>query len=92
MAVFITVRVKGNHDRLFEAYDRIANYEEAEVPELGCHVCARTDDGMLVSGTWSTREAFERLMASAAFQKVLEEANLPERPEIQVYEIYRSRH
>lgn len=92
MAVFITVKVKGNHDRLFEAYDRIADYEEAEVPELGCHVCARTDEGMLVSGTWTSREAFERVMASADFQKVLGEANLPGPPEIQVYEIYRSRH
>ena len=92
MAVFITVRVKGAHDRLFQAYDRIADYEEAVVPELGCHVCARTDEGMLVSGTWASREAFERLMASAAFQKVLEEADLPEPPDIQMYEIYRSRH
>ncbi len=86
------MKVRGNHDQLFEAYDRIADYEEAEVPELGCHVCARTDDGMLVSGTWASREAFERLMASAPFQKVLDQANLPEAPEVSIYEVYRSRH
>lgn len=92
MAVFITVKAQGDHARLLAAYDRIADYEEANVPELGCHVCAKTDDGMLVSGTWESREAFERLMASAAFQKVLAEANLPAAPQIEIHEVYRSRH
>ena len=92
MPVFITVKVKGDHARLFAAYDRIADYEEANVPELGCHVCARTEDGMLVSGTWESREAFEQLMASALFHKILAEANLPDAPQIEIHEIYRSRH
>ncbi|MGQ0696880.1 MAG: hypothetical protein ACT4PZ_01425 [Panacagrimonas sp.] len=92
MPVLITVKVKGDHTSLFAAYDRIADYEEANVPELGCHVCARTEDGMLVSGTWESREAFEQLMASALFQKILAEANLPAAPRIEIHEIYRSRH
>jgi hypothetical protein len=89
--VFITVRVKGPHDRLCAAYDRIADFEESNVPELRCHTCAKTADGILVSGTWESREAFDRLMASAAFQKILEEANLPP-PEIEVLAVHRSRH
>jgi quinol monooxygenase YgiN len=92
MPVFITVKVKGDHARLFAAYDRIADYEEANVPELGCHVCAKTEDGMLVSGTWKSREAFEQLMASPRFRDILAEANLPNAPQIEIHEIYRSRH
>lgn len=92
MPVFITVKVKGDHARLFAAYDRIADYEEANVPELGCHICSRSEDGMLVCGTWATREAFEQLMASPRFQKILAEANLPDAPQIEIHEIYRSRH
>jgi quinol monooxygenase YgiN len=91
MAVFITVRVKGESARLCAAYDQIADYEESTVAELGCHVCAKTDDGILVSGTWKSREAFERLMASEEFQKILHAAELP-RPDIAVFEVYRSRH
>ncbi|WP_420468588.1 hypothetical protein [Panacagrimonas sp.] len=91
MAVFITVKVKGEHAHLLAAYDRIADYEEANIPELGCHVCARTGDGMLVSGVWESREAFERLMASAPFQSILADCNLPA-PEVEFYEVYRSRH
>jgi quinol monooxygenase YgiN len=92
MPVFIAVKVKGDHARLFAAYDRIADYEEANVPELGCHVCAKTEDGMLVSGTWKSREAFEQLMASPRFRDILAEANLPNAPQIEIHEIYRSRH
>ncbi len=92
MPVFITVKVKGDHASLFAAYDRIADYEEANVPELGCHICSKSGDGMLVCGTWESREAFEQLMTSARFQKILAEANLPGAPEIEIYEIYRSRH
>ena len=89
--VFITVRVKGPHDRLCAAYDKIADYEESHVAELRCHTCAKTADGIFVSGTWESRESFDRLMASAEFQKILEEAKLPP-PEIEVLEVYRSRH
>lgn len=91
MPVFITVKVKGDHARLFAAYDRIADYEEANVPELGCHVCAKTADGMFVSGTWESADAFERLMASTAFRKILEECALPP-PDVEIFEVYRSRH
>jgi hypothetical protein len=89
--VFITVRVKGDHAKLFEAYDVIANYEEERIPELRCHVCAKTPDGMYVSGVWDSRESFEKLMASAEFLAILKEQNVPA-PEIEIFEVYRSRH
>lgn len=89
--VFITVRVKGDHAKLFAAYDVIANYEEARIPELRCHVCAKTPDGMYVSGVWDSRESFETLMASADFQAMLRELNVPA-PEVEIFDVYRSRH
>ncbi len=91
MAVFITVHVKGKHDALLAAYDRIADYEESTVPELRCHVCAKTADGMLVSGVWETREAFDRLLSSAGFQALLAETGVAA-PEVRILEVYRSRH
>lgn len=91
MAVFITVRAKGDHAALTKAYDVIADYEEARISELGCHVCAKTADGIFVSGVWKSREAFDRLFASAEFQAILREQKMPP-PEIEVFEVYRSRH
>lgn len=91
MAVFITVHVEGPHDRLTAAYDRIADYEEANISELGCHTCAKTDKGIFVSGVWSSRDSFDRLMASPEMQNLLRELALPE-PKIEIYEVYRSRH
>lgn len=91
MSVFITVKVKGEHARLCAAYDRIADYEEANVAELGCHVCAMTEEGILVSGTWDSKEAFDRLFASREFQAILQQCALPA-PQIEIHPVYRSRH
>ncbi len=91
MTVFITVKVPGDHTRLCAAYDRIADYEEANVPELGCHVCALTAEGIFVSGTWESKESFDRLFASRAFQDILAQCALPQ-PEIAVFPVYRTRH
>ncbi len=91
MAVFITVRAKGEAAKLKAAYDRIAEYEESRVPELGCHVCALTADGIFVSGTWTDRAAFERLMANPEFQALLASCDVGT-PEVEIFEVYRSRH
>ena len=91
MAVILTVRVKGDPAILTAGYDAIAAYEEALVPELGCHICAKTADGILVAGVWKSREAFERLFATPGFQKILAAQRMPA-PEIEIFELHQSRH
>ena len=91
MAVLITVRVKGDSAKLAAGYDAIAAYEEANVPELGCHLCAKTADGIFVAGVWQTPEAFERLFASPEFRRLLGAQQMPP-PEIEILELHQSRH
>ena len=91
MAVLITVRVKGDPKSLVAGYNAVADYEESRVAELRCHVCAKTDDGLLITGVWESRESFERLLGSSEFRKILEDHRMPP-PEIEILEVYRSRH
>jgi hypothetical protein len=68
-------RFDGDVDDLIPAYERLVAALPADNFEL--HVCAQTDDGLVVFDTCPSREVFDGFSASPAFADAVAAAGLP---------------
>jgi hypothetical protein len=85
MSVLVLFRWEGDPDELLAAYDReFENPIPREQPQRISHTCARAD-------VWHSREDFQKMMNDPEFQKNLEAAGWPTRPQLlEVSEVHAS--
>lgn len=88
MSVLMIAWISGDPDDLAERYARQQSlvYEEFDGPPPGylSHVCARTDDGLVVTNLVESEETVRQ--TRPRFAKTAEAVGLPE-PEIAVYPV-----
>jgi len=92
MSVLVLFRWKGDPDELLAAYDREFEHPvPREQPQRISHTCARADDGVAIVDVWHSREDFQKMMEDPEFQKNLEAAGWPTKPQlVEVYEVQAS--
>jgi quinol monooxygenase YgiN len=81
---------EGNPDELLAAYDReLVHPVPREQPQRISHMCARSNDGIVIVDVWQSREDFQKMMDDPEFQKNLEAAGWPTEPQlVEVYEVH----
>src|SRR5215204_4713006 len=92
MSVLVLFRWEGDPDELLAAYDReFENPIPREQPQRISHTCVRADDGVVIVDVWHSREDFQKMMNDPEFQKNLEAAGWPTRPQLlEVSEVHAS--
>ena len=92
MSVLVLFRWEGDPDELLAAYDREFEHPvPREQPQRISHTCARADDGVVIVDVWQSREDFRKMMEDPEFQKNLEAAGWPTKPQlVEVYEVHAS--
>ena len=92
MSVLVLFRWEGDPDELLAAYDRELEHPVArEQPRRIAHTCVRADDGVVIVDVWQSREDFQKMMNDPEFQKNLEAARWPTKPQlVEVYEVHAS--
>jgi hypothetical protein len=100
MSVLVLFRWKGDPDELLAAYDREFEHPvPRQQPQRMSHTCARADDGVVIVDVWHSREDFQKMMGEdfqkmmedPEFQKNLEAAGWPTKPQlVEVYEVHAS--
>ena len=92
MSVLVLFRWEGDPDELLAAYDRELEHPvPREQPQRISHTCARAADGIVVVDVWQSREDFRKMMDDPEFQKNLEAAGWPTRPQLlEVSEVHAS--
>jgi hypothetical protein len=73
-------------------YDRELEHPAArEQPQRISHTCARADDGVVIVDVWHSTEDFQKMMNDPEFQKNLQTAGWPTKPQLlEVYEVHAS--
>jgi quinol monooxygenase YgiN len=83
MSVLVLFRWEGDPDKLLAAYDREFEHPvPREQPQRKYHTCARAHDGVVIVDVWHSREDFQKMMNAPEFQKNLEAAGWPSRPQL----------
>jgi hypothetical protein len=92
MSVLVLFRWKGDPDELLAAYDRELEHPvPREQPRRISHTCAPGDDGVVIVDVWHSREDFQKMMNDPEFQRNLEAAGWPTKPQlVEVYEVHAS--
>src|SRR5919107_5649616 len=92
MSVLVVFRWEGDPDELLAAYDRDFEHPiPRQQPQRISHTCARADDGVVIVDVWHSREDFQKMMDDPEFQKNLEAAGWPTKPQlVEVYEVHAS--
>jgi hypothetical protein len=92
MSVLVLFRWEGDPDELLAAYDReFENPIPREQPQRISHTCAQADDGVVIVDVWQSREDFQKMMNDPEFQKNLQAAGWPTRPQLlEVSEVHAS--
>jgi hypothetical protein len=92
MSVLVLFRWEGDPDELLAAYDREFEHPvPREQSQRKSHTCARADDGVVIVDVWQSREDFQKMMEDPEFQKNLEVAGWPTKPQlVEVYEVHTS--
>jgi hypothetical protein len=92
MSVLVLFRWEGDPDELVAAYDRELELPvPREQPQRISHTCAPGDDGVVIVDVWHSREDFQKMMDDPEFQKNLEAAGRPTKPQlVEVYEVHAS--
>jgi heme-degrading monooxygenase HmoA len=92
VSVLVLFRWEGDPDELLAAYDRELEHPIArEQPRRISHTCVRADDGVVIVDVWHSREDFQKMMNDPEFQKNLEAAGWPTRPQLlEVSEVHAS--
>jgi hypothetical protein len=92
MSVLVLFRWEGDPDEHLAAYDReFENPIPREQPQRISHTCVRADDGVVIVDVWHSREDFQKMMNDPEFQKNLEAAGWPTRPQLlEVSEVHAS--
>jgi hypothetical protein len=90
MSVLVVFRWEGDPDELLGAYDREFEHPiPREQPQRISHTCARADDGVLIVDVWQSTEDFQKMMNDPEFQKNLQAARWPTKPQLlEVYEVH----
>jgi hypothetical protein len=98
MAVLAVIRFKGDPDGLVEGYEKIVASDQEQgrtIAEgdgysgrISSHVCARTDEGIIMVDVLPSREAFDAEMNDPLFTEAFASSGLPA-PEVQLYDIHR---
>jgi hypothetical protein len=84
MSVVAVFRWKGDPDALLAAYDReLQHAVPREQPRRVTHICARSDNGVVIVDLWETEEDLQRMMENPEFQRNLEAAGWPSAPIVQ---------
>ena len=88
----VLFRWEGDPDELIAAYDREFEHPvPREQPQRISHTCARADGGVVIVDVWHSREDFQKMMEDPEFQKNLEAAGWPTKPQlVEVYEVQAS--
>ena len=92
MSVLVLFRWQGAPDDLLAAYDKEFEHPvPRQQPQRISHTWARADDGVVIVDVWQSREDFQKMMDNTEFQKNLEAAGRPTRPQlVEVYEVHAS--
>jgi hypothetical protein len=92
MSVLVLFRWEGDPDEPVAAYDRELELPvPREQPQRKSHTCAPADDGVVIVDVWHSREDFQKMMDDPEFQKNLEAAGWPTKPQlVEVYEVHAS--
>ena len=92
MPVLVLLRWEGDPDELLAAYDRELEHPvPREQPRRISHTCAPADDGVIIVDVWHSREEFQKMMDDPEFQRNLEAAGWPTKPQlVEVYEVHAS--
>jgi hypothetical protein len=89
MSVVAVFRWKGDPDALLAAYDReLQHAVPREQPRRVTHICARSDNGVVIVDLWETEEDLQRMMENPEFQRNLEAAGWPSAPIVQTYQVH----
>jgi hypothetical protein len=92
MSVLVLFRWEGDPDELLAAYDRELEHPVSrEQPRRISHTCAPAADGVIIVDVWHSREEFQKMMDDPEFQRNLEAAGWPTKPQlVEVYEVHAS--
>jgi hypothetical protein len=92
MSVLVLFRWEGDPDELLAAYDRELEHPvPREQPRRISHTSAPGDDGVVIVDVWHSREDFQKMMNDPEFQRNLEAAGWPTKPQlVEVYEVHAS--
>jgi hypothetical protein len=91
MSVLVLFRWHGDPHHLLATYDRELQHPVArEQPRRVSHMCAATDDGMVIVDVWESEEDFRAMKADAEFQQNLRDSGTPEPDTLDVWPVHAS--
>ena len=89
MSVLAVFRWKGDPDALLAAYDReLQHAVPREQPRRVTHICARSDNEVVIVDLWETEEDLQRMLENPEFQRNLEAAGWPSQPIVHTYQVH----
>jgi hypothetical protein len=90
MPILVLFAWRGQPDSLDAAYHReITDAPSVTVdqPQRTLHVFASREDGAVVVDLWENEDDFRRMYDDPEFQRNIEAADWPSRPEVEIYKV-----
>jgi hypothetical protein len=89
MSVLAVFRWEGDPDALLAAYDReLQHAVPREQPRRVTHICARSDNEVVIVDLWETEEELRSMTENPEFLENLAAAGWPSEPIEQTYQVH----